>query len=91
MSDKQKIPNQHNRDTFDKMKAGEPIRLDDPQYPKVHAIVSSTIKLNAKLNISEDVEQIRKYLSEIIGAEIDESTIIFVPFYTNFGRFIRIG
>lgn len=73
------------------MRSGEPIRLDDALYPKVQAVVTRTIKLNAKLNTSEDVEQIRKNLSEIIGSEIDASTIVFVPFYTNFGRFISIG
>jgi len=80
-----------NKDIFDRMRAGEPIRLDDVQYPKVQEVVTRTIKLNAKLNTSEDVEQIRKNVSEIIGTDIDESTIIFVPFYTNFGRFITIG
>jgi acetyltransferase-like isoleucine patch superfamily enzyme len=30
-------------------------------------------------------------LSEIIGSPIDDSTTIFAPFYTNFGRFITIG
>jgi acetyltransferase-like isoleucine patch superfamily enzyme len=74
-----------------RMRAGEPIRLDDDQYPKIQTVVNRTIKLNAKLNTSEDVEQIRKHLGEIIGSEIDASSIIFVPFYTNFGQFITIG
>ena len=73
------------------MRSGDPIRLDDPQYSKVQSVVNRTIKLNAKLNLSEDVEQIRKYLSQIIGSDIDASTIVFVPFYTNFGQFITIG
>lgn len=90
-SEKQSIANQDNKDIFDKMRAGEPIRLDDAQYPKVQEVVTRAIKLNAKLNTSEDVEQIRKNLSEITGTEIDASTIVFVPFYTNFGRFITIG
>ena len=89
--EKQHITNQDNKDIFDKMRSGEPIRLDDAQYPKVQAVVTLTMKLNAALNISEDVEQIRKSLSEIIGTEIDVSTIVFVPFYTNFGRFITIS
>jgi acetyltransferase-like isoleucine patch superfamily enzyme len=80
-----------NKDIFERMRSGEPIRLDDAQYSKIQAVVDSTIKLNAKLNTSEDVELIRENASEIIGREIDTSTIIFVPFYTNFGRFITIG
>jgi acetyltransferase-like isoleucine patch superfamily enzyme len=80
-----------NKDIFERMRSGESIRLDDTQYSKIQAVVDRTIKLNAKLNASEDVELIRKNASEIIGTEIDGSTIIFVPFYTNFGRFITIG
>ena len=49
------------------------------------------MRLSVDLNNSGDVEQIRKKLSEIIGAEIDHSTTVFAPFHTNFGRFIQIG
>jgi acetyltransferase-like isoleucine patch superfamily enzyme len=88
---KQNNINQDDKDIFDRMRSGDPIRLDDPQYPKVLAIVNRTIRLNAKLNTSEDVEQIRKHPSEIVGSGIDSSTIVFAPFYTNFGQFITIG
>jgi len=80
-----------NLDIFDKMRSGEPIRLDDTQYSKIQAVVDRTLKLNVLLNTSGSIELIRKNLSEIIGSEIDVSTIIFIPFYTNFGRFIDIG
>lgn len=80
-----------NKDIFDRIRSGEPIRLNDAQYSKIQAVVDRTLKLNAKLNTSEDVELIRKNLSEIIGKEIEASTIVFVPFYTNFGQFIKIG
>lgn len=73
------------------MKAGEPIRLDDPEYSEVQKFVDRTIKLSAELNSSPDIEQIRKRLSEITGTDVDRSTIVFAPFYTNFGRFITIG
>ncbi len=89
--EQQNILNQKNRDIFERMQAGEPIRLDDPQYPKVQEVVSRTIQLSAALNTSTDVDQIRERLSEIIGTQLDESTTIFSPFYTNFGRFTRIG
>jgi len=80
-----------NRDIFDRLKAGEPIRLDDPEYPKVQEVVDRTIKLSVNLNSSACINQARERLSEIIGAEIDKSTTVFPPFYTNFGRFITIG
>src|SRR5919112_1822590 len=86
-----KVLNQIDIDIFERMQAGEPIRLDDPQYPKVQEIVSRTIQLSAALNTSTNVDQIRERLSQIIGNELDESTTIFAPFYTNFGRFTQIG
>jgi acetyltransferase-like isoleucine patch superfamily enzyme len=92
--DKRKNENvspQNDRDIFDRMKAGELFRLDDPEYPKVLEIVNRTLKLSAELNSSTDVNQIRERLSEIIGSQLDKSTTVFAPFYTNFGRFIRIG
>ena len=88
---KRNISNKNDRDIFTRMKTGEPLRLDDPQYPKVQEVVSKTIKLSAELNTSTDVDQIRNRLSEITGTEVDETTIVFAPFYTNFGRFIKIG
>ncbi|MEO6731129.1 MAG: DapH/DapD/GlmU-related protein [Ferruginibacter sp.] len=82
---------QNGRNIFDKMKAGELFRLDDPQYPKVLNVVARTIKLSAALNTSINVDQIRERLSEIICTELPGSTTVFVPFYTNFGQFIQIG
>ncbi|MGZ3952214.1 MAG: hypothetical protein ACXVBZ_12525, partial [Flavisolibacter sp.] len=76
------------RNIFDRMKAGELFRLDDPEYHRVQEVVNRTINLSAQLNASNDVDQVRSKLSEIIGSDIDRSTIIFAPFYTNFGRFI---
>lgn len=82
---------QGGRDIFHRMKAGESIRLDDPQYIKIQDVVNRTIKLSAVLNTSTDIDQIRERLEEIIGTPLDKSTTVFAPFYTNFGRFIQIG
>lgn len=78
-------------DIFHRMKAGEPVRLDDPQYFKVQDVVARAIRLSAGLNACTDLDQIRRRLGEIIGSQPDDSTTVFVPFYTNFGKFIRIG
>lgn len=83
--------NYKNEDIFDRLKAGEPIRLDDPQYFKVQEVVNRTIQLSAELNTSTNVDQIRERLGKIIGSTLDKSTTVFAPFHTNFGRFIQIG
>lgn len=79
------------KDILSRLKAGEPIRLDDPAYHKVQAIVDRTIRLSPALNTATDIGQIRTRLGEIIEQPIDESTTVFVPFFTNFGQFIRLG
>jgi acetyltransferase-like isoleucine patch superfamily enzyme len=89
--EKQDVLNRNDKDIFYRMSAGELFRLDDPEYPKVLEIINHTIKLSAELNTSTNVDQVREQLSEITGAKIHESTTIFAPFHTNFGRFIRIG
>ena len=79
------------RDIFDRMKAGEAILPDDPQFAKVIEIVTRTQELSVQLNSSTHIDQVREQLSEIIGSSIDKTTRIFPPFYTNFGRFITLG
>ena len=39
----------------------------------------------------DNIDDVRELLSEIIGTKIEESTTVFSPFYTNFGKFIAIG
>ncbi|QHL85930.1 sugar O-acetyltransferase [Nibribacter ruber] len=82
---------QRDRDIFDRMKAGEPIRLEDPQYHKIQEVVTRTLELIVRVNNSTGVDQIRERLSELLGTDLPESTTVFGPFYTNFGRFTQIG
>ncbi len=79
------------KDIFGRMRAGEAIRKDDPEYDQFQQAVARTIRLSAALNASADIDQVRQRLSEITGKDIDGSTTIFPPFHTNFGRFITLG
>jgi acetyltransferase-like isoleucine patch superfamily enzyme len=79
------------KDILERLKAGEPIRLNDPEYAKINEIVDTTLRLSRKLNNSENTSEIRNLLSKITDNVIDESTTVFPPFYTNFGKFITIG
>ena len=56
---KESSSSQNDRDIFERMKAGELLRLDDPGYHKVQEVVSRTINLSAGLNTSTDVDEIR--------------------------------
>lgn len=87
----QNLPNSGNRDIFERLRGGEPIRQNDPEYFKINEVVIRTIYLNNRLNQVGEINEVRAILSEIIGAEVDETTTIFPPFYTNFGRFTQLG
>ena len=78
-----------NPDIFERLQSREPIRLNDPEYHKINEVVHRTLKLSKQMNNADELETIRYYLGEIIGAKIDETTTIFTPFYTDFGKFIK--
>lgn len=79
-------------DIFERMKAGEVIRKEDPGYDEFGKAVARAIQLCVQMNANaNELDDVRKKLGEIIGKSIDESTTIFPPFYTNFGRFIELG
>jgi acetyltransferase-like isoleucine patch superfamily enzyme len=79
------------KDIFERLRLGEAIPMNDPEYGRIREVVNQTINLSAKLNRSTNVDEVRAYLSEIIGTTIDESTTVFPPFHTNFGRHISLG
>lgn len=76
---------------FDLMLAGGLIRPDEPGMNEVWEVVFRTLSLGPPLNASTSIEEARTRLSEIMECRIDKSTVVFVPFYTNFGRHIRLG
>lgn len=80
-----------NKNILERLKNGEAIHLNDPEYHIINTIVNRTIKLSQKLNNSTDIQQARDCIGEITEVAIDESTTIFPPFYTNFGKFITLG
>jgi acetyltransferase-like isoleucine patch superfamily enzyme len=79
----------HKVDIFQRMLAGGIIRNDE--MGEVWEVVYHAQKLSPTLNASTTMEEMRERLSEIIGSTIDESTTVFVPFHTNFGKHIKLG
>ena len=64
----------------------------DPEYPSLYAEFEKTMKLVAQLNSGYHTpEEIRDLLGRIWGQPLDESVRMFPPFYTNFGKFTRVG
>lgn len=80
-----------NIELSERMKSGQPFRLDDPAFQEIVEFKDRTLRLSIQLNASTDTDEVRDRLSDIIESEIDKSTSIFAPFFTNFGRYISIG
>lgn len=79
------------KNILDRLKSGEIIPMDDPDYSNIRDEVNRTISLSRKLNASDDVDEVRQHLGEIIGEKVDESSTVFPPFYTNVGKNIQLG
>jgi acetyltransferase-like isoleucine patch superfamily enzyme len=78
-------------DIFSRMLTGGIVDSNDPEIQKVWDVVAKTTQLSVALNSSLHADEILERLIEITGKAIDESTTVFIPFYTNFGKHITIG
>src|SRR6187431_1731013 len=76
-------------DIFQKMLASGIITNDE--MGEAWETVFRAQRLSPALNAATTVDEIRERLSEIIDSQIDKSTTVFVPFYTNFGKHIKLG
>ena len=79
-------------DIFSRDKAGEVITRDDPDLGKIMDVIFAAQKLIAELNTGyKTQEEVRALFSKLTGVEVDPSFCLLPPFYTDFGRNIRVG
>lgn len=83
--------NASEKNIFERLKSGESVPFNDPDYSQIGIAVKETKMLLVKLNIETDDKDIRNLLSKIIDQKIDETTTVFTPFYTNYGKNIKLG
>ncbi|MDR6944793.1 DapH/DapD/GlmU-related protein [Mucilaginibacter pocheonensis] len=76
---------------FERLRIGEVVSLNDPDFLTVNKIVDQTMALSPKLNAATSKAEARKILGNIIGTTVDDTTTLFVPFHTNLGCFIKLG
>jgi acetyltransferase-like isoleucine patch superfamily enzyme len=80
------------RDIFERELAGEVISLGDPEYPKIAALITQAQRLIAEINTGyRDPAEVRALFERLTGRAVDESFWLLPPFYTDFGRNIRLG
>ena len=79
-------------DIFEREIAGEIISVDDPEYGKIAALTTEAQKLNAEINTGyRTPQEVRDLFSRLTGVAIDSTFWMLPPFYTDFGKNIRVG
>lgn len=78
-------------DIFERLRNGESVPFNDPQYSKIGQACYDTKKLLLQLNSTAEQTQVRTLLSQITGSEIDDSTTVFTPLHINYGKHTKIG
>ncbi|WP_300717329.1 DapH/DapD/GlmU-related protein [uncultured Desulfovibrio sp.] len=74
------------------LEAGQPLIAGTEAFACMHAYAYEAMRLTAELNSGFHApEEMRAIMGRITGREIDESFRLFPPFYTDFGKNIRIG
>ena len=80
------------RDIFQRELAGEVIALSDPEYPKIAALITNAQRITAEMNTGyHDSAEVRALFNRLTGTEVHDSFRLLPPFYTDFGRNIRVG
>jgi acetyltransferase-like isoleucine patch superfamily enzyme len=80
------------RDIFQRELAGELISLGDPEYPKIAALITEAQQIIAEMNTGyRDPAEARALFSRLTGTAVHESFWLLPPFYSDFGKNIRVG
>ena len=79
-------------DIFQRERAGEIISLDDPEYGKIAELITEAQKIIAEINTGyRSPQEVRDLFARLTGAPVDPSFWMLPPFYTDFGKNIRVG
>lgn len=76
---------------FQRLLSGEEISFFDPDYQEIGKVCTITRKILAQANQLYDINEIRQLLTTVFTQPMPESTTIFTPFHTNYGKNIRLG
>lgn len=80
------------RNILQRDKAGLPVSIDEPDYHIIKEIILETIRLVQEMNTRVlDCNEAREYFALITGTDKNETLNLVPPFYTDFGKNIRIG
>tara|TARA_B100001109_G_scaffold55076_2_gene44358 strand:+ start:1908 stop:2525 length:618 start_codon:yes stop_codon:yes gene_type:complete len=77
---------------LEREKNGEIISLDDPEYGTIARLITKAQKLIAEINTGyHSPDETRALFTRLTGVSVDASFWMLPPFYTDFGKNIRVG
>lgn len=80
------------KDILERDRSGEPVSLDDPDYPVIKKIILEAKRLTMELNTQVlDMDEICALFSELTGQKVGADFQLWTPFYTDFGKNMRVG
>lgn len=80
------------QDILQRDRSGEPVCIDEPDYHIIKAIILETKRLVQEMNTRIlNCSETREYFALITGTEKNDTLNLVTPFYTDFGKNIRIG
>ena len=80
------------RDFLAHVKSGALIEGGSPHHRFMHAAAQDALRVIAELNTGyRTPEEVRAFLAQLTGGEVDESVNLFPPFYSEFGKNLRLG
>ena len=80
------------RDIFERDKLGEEISHQDPEYHKIREMIDEAQRILFELNNKYHEEpEVRRLFSQLTGIEVEKTFRLRPPFYTDFGKNIRVG
>lgn len=80
------------KEILEKIQRMDFISNESEIFIEINEILENTLKLTSELNTGyKTPQEVRNILTEITGSKINDSIQVLTPFYTDFGRNIRIG
>jgi acetyltransferase-like isoleucine patch superfamily enzyme len=80
------------QDFLDHVNSGGPVLGGSEEHRFMHAAAQEAFEVTARLNTGYTTpEQVRALLEELTGKPVEESVLLFPPFYSEFGKNLTLG
>lgn len=80
-----------NEEFIQSIQSGKRVIALSPQHTTMHRLASEARGLTQKLNRTNNPKMQRKLFSKLTGKSVDETFVLFPPFYTDCGKNITVG